>query len=251
MLLRHCQADDRERAPTQDVDTFEIRPDGDLVWLLTRNDSIVGRGFLANDVVQRVVYEVTVALATGCRDLLVIHGAGVSQEDEGILLCGESGCGKSTLTTRMLADGFDFLSDEIVAIASDGRMMTGFPRAIALKDTVALGTLWPGRASALAWPSDNQAYFDPEWVRPGSVRYRATPHALVFPRYLAGAPVALRAMSRAETVYRLMHRLVNGESLPGRGFQAVAQLARAIPACDLSYPDALEALKKLEELVRV
>ena len=249
-LLRHCRADERDRAPTRDVDTFDVRPDGDRFWLLARNDSIVGRGLSADDVVERVVYEVTVALATGCRDLLAVHGAGVSRGDGGVLLCGESGCGKSTLTTRMLADGWDFLSDEIIAVAPDGRTMIGFPRAIALKDTAVLGTVWPDHAPAMAWPPDRRTHLDPEWIRPGSVRHQATLHILVFPRYRAGTPVALRAMSRAETVYRLMPRLVNGEQLPSRGFAAAGQLARAIPAYSLSYPDASQAMSALDEIVR-
>ncbi|MGH2459511.1 MAG: hypothetical protein ACRDIY_11670 [Chloroflexota bacterium] len=247
-LLRHCQAGGRREASAQDADRFEIRPDGASTWLLARNESIVGRGLSANDAVQRMVYEVTVALATGCRELLVIHGAGASRDGRGILLCGASGCGKSTLVARLLMADFDFLSDEVIAVAPDGGTMTGFPRAIALKDAAGIGALQLASASAPARSLGECLSLDPEWIRPGSVRHQATPRALLFPRYQEGLPVASRRLSRAEAVYQLMHRLVNGAQLPDRGLAAASQLARALPAYSLTYPDGLDALPTLERL---
>lgn len=46
-----------------------------------------------------------------------LHAGCVAREGRGVLLAGPSGSGKSTLTASLVADGWDFLSDDMVLVA--------------------------------------------------------------------------------------------------------------------------------------
>jgi hypothetical protein len=211
-------------------------------------------GLSASDAAERIVYEVTLALAAGCRTHLVCHAAGLARGEQGLILCGESGSGKSTLAAHLAARGWDFLSDELVAIAPDGGELLGFPRALNIKDLAPLAELPPLAESAgpsRELSSGPIAHLDPADFCPGRVRARARPALLLFPRYSAGDPPELRPLSAAHAAYRLMPRLLNASSLPDRGFAAAVGLARHLPAWTLTYGDAATAVERLESLGRL
>lgn len=52
----------------------------------------------------------------GYYNIFLIHSAVVSKLDKGLLICGGPGIGKSTLTAALLAEGYNFLSDEFAIL---------------------------------------------------------------------------------------------------------------------------------------
>ena len=52
--------------------------------------------------------------------LLMLHAAAVGVEGKGVLIVGHGGTGKSTLTCSCLADGFDFVSDDLCLMSENG-----------------------------------------------------------------------------------------------------------------------------------
>ncbi len=183
-------------------------------------------------------------LITSCQLQLVFHAAGLSRGQRGIVLCGRSGSGKSTLAAWLTATGFDFLSDEIVAIGSNPLEMSGLAYPIVLK-----------RGSAFVWQQwlgeeadqnmvqffDGTAWLDPEQLRPSCLGVTAQPKLLLFPRYVAEATFEVRPLSPAEAAFRLMHHLVNFERLPDQGFGQVTRVARQVKAYSLTYADVTTA----------
>ena len=59
-------------------------------------------------------------------DLLMLHAAAVGVDGHGILIVGHGGTGKSTLSCSCLADGFDFVSDDLCLLTGNGAR-TVFP----------------------------------------------------------------------------------------------------------------------------
>ena len=59
-------------------------------------------------------------------NLLMIHAAAVGIEGQGILIVGHGGTGKSTLSCSCLADGYDFVSDDLCLLTATG-LHTVFP----------------------------------------------------------------------------------------------------------------------------
>jgi len=64
-------------------------------------------------------------LAARAQRLVPLHAACVGQRGRGILLMGASGAGKSTLALHCLLDGFEFLSEDSVFVASKTMLATG------------------------------------------------------------------------------------------------------------------------------
>ena len=247
--LDHCRGGDLAATPLP-ASRFRIEAEDERAYRLLRDGAIVCAGLTASDAAVRLVYEVTLALAAECRSHLVFHAAGLARDGQGVILCGESGRGKSTLATRLVAAGFDFLSDELVAVAPEAAEMLGFPRAIGLKDLSPFAGQ-PGMGELAREseprPAGGVAYFNPNRLRPGCVRHRAWPAVLVFPRYTPTAPEGSRRLSPAEAAYHLLGRLVNGPSLADQGFAVTAGLARALPAYGLTYSNAGRAVAWFEQ----
>ncbi len=53
-------------------------------------------------------------------DLLMLHAAAVGVDGRGVLIVGHGGTGKSTLSCSCLADGFDFVSDDLCLLTGNG-----------------------------------------------------------------------------------------------------------------------------------
>jgi len=66
------------------------------------------------------------------RWLGIIHGGALSREGKALLLPGTSGSGKSTLGAFLMSRGFDYLSDDMIAITREGRIAV-WPIPISLK----------------------------------------------------------------------------------------------------------------------
>lgn len=49
------------------------------------------------------------------KKMLTLHGSGIYKEDKGILILGHSGAGKSSLVTGLLEDGYEILTDDVIA----------------------------------------------------------------------------------------------------------------------------------------
>jgi hypothetical protein len=193
--------------------------------------------FFMNDLVE--------ALITASQRQPVFHAAGVSQGGKALLMCGASGAGKSSLAAWLVSQGWDYLSDEIVALEAGGSRLWGLPRPLILKR--GLGSIWRawlhGDLDALHDPfSDGLAWVDPDAIRRGSALQTAGTAGLVFPTYRAGADFQVERLTGGEAAFRLMHHLANRANLADGGLPAVAGLARALPAFSLQYGDLNEAV---------
>ncbi len=67
------------------------------------------------------------------QDCLLLHAGAVEREGECIIVAGESGRGKSTLTAALVQDGWNYLTDEVVAIDAHDNLLT-YPKPICLSD---------------------------------------------------------------------------------------------------------------------
>lgn len=196
--------------------------------------------------------DIVAKLVTRDQQRLVFHAAGLAHGQKGLILCGPPGSGKSTLAAWLTATGFDFLSDEVVAVTLDSREMSGLTCPIVLtRDSAFVWQHWLGENAAqnLTYFLNGTAWLDPELLRPHCVRATAHPQILVFPRYAAGEPFVARPLSAAEAVFRLMHQLVNFKNLPDQGFTAVTRFARQAVAYSLSYADVTTVAAWVEQIV--
>lgn len=239
--LRHCPAGRRAENGGPSVARFFVPADGPDAFALYRDGAPVCEGLPAPDLVARLVYEVTLALAGQAGSTLVLHAAGLARAGRGIVLCGGSGAGKSTLAVHLVAAGFDFLSDELIALGPAGAVMHGFPRPLALKFGADDG--YARRLETLVGGTCGQ--IDPAQLRPGCVVGEARPVLLVFPCFQPGTTAALAPLSPAAAAFRLLPRLVNRLRLGDAALPLLAQVCGALPAYAAPYGEAADLLPLL------
>jgi hypothetical protein len=191
------------------------------------------------DVLEGLMHDLVAQLIIHTRGQAVFHAAGVEQNGWAALLVADSGAGKSSLAGCLVSQGFNYLSDEILAWDPATGLVSGLARPLVFKrGAQALWQGWLATAGALerAAPFGNGTlWLDPELIHPAAICRQASPGLLLFPRYTPGADLQATRLSQAEAVFGLMQHLVNGPNLVGEGFETAASLAKACPAYRLEY----------------
>lgn len=244
--FRHCLGAAVEPLAAYRVDSHQ----GGVVEL-TDGAALLYRGDMASDLVELLMQEITTSLTANCRTHLVFHAAGLARGQCGVILCGGSGSGKSTLASWMIARGMDFLTDELAAVSSDLKEMEGLPRPILIKAGSAFVLQqWLDDRNRENLPrlSGGAVLLDPEALRPGCVVASASPRLVVFPTYAESSPLRTKRLSPAETLFRLMQRLINARNLPNLGFKACADLSRQVDGYSMTYSDVDLAVTWIESL---
>jgi hypothetical protein len=72
-----------------------------------------------------------------CTSGILLHAAAVACGERSLLLAGETGAGKTTLATRLVRNGVDYLTDELVWVDATGTQLRGFARPLHLKTEAA------------------------------------------------------------------------------------------------------------------
>ncbi len=178
------------------------------------------------------------------RTHLVFHAAAAARRQQGVVLFGRSGCGKSTLAARLLRGGFEYLSDEVVALPTQGGEISGLSRSLALKQGSRF--IWepllpPADPHDLLLFSDGSAWIVPSLLTSLPVPAAVKPGLLVFVKYEAGARFRSERLTSASSLFLMMQCLVNARNFSDGGLGAAAGLARAAPAFSLTYSDVESA----------
>jgi hypothetical protein len=214
------------------------RPQPNL-WLTKRDGQVIRQDMQTLDVLEGLMHDLVAQLITHTRSQAVFHAAGVEQNGRAALLVADSGAGKSSLAGWLITQGFNYLSDEILAWNTEIGLVSGLARPLVLKRGAT--ALWQGWLSAAgmleqAAPFGNGTlWLDPELIHSAAVCHQAAPGLLLFPRFNRNSDFQFTRLSQAEAVFGLMQHLVNGPSLAGEGFEIAVNLATACPAYRLEY----------------
>jgi hypothetical protein len=182
----------------------------------------------------------------------LIHGAALARNGHGLALVGSSGSGKSTLTAGLMAAGFDYLSDDLVALSEPAKSIMPWPLPLSIKpgsfDVVS--RLWPELMQA---PRYRTKGLDARLLVPPAAAWDAQPAALrrvVFPYYTAGVPAELRRLSPFQTIERLLSdRIWLGSPITEERVAAFLAWLEDIPAYALTYADLDDAARLIEDVV--
>lgn len=191
-------------------------------------------------------------MALGWRRHLLLHASAVSRQGRAVVMTGLSGAGKSTLSALLAERGWRFLGDEFVLLDPESGHITPFPRPISLKNEA---------VTAMEREVDDEVRFGPvlrdtpkgtirhlrprtEWIE--QMARETRPALLLFPRF--GFPRAVRRMDEAETFVRLTQASTNYVALGERGFDALTQFVRSVPACAIDYATGDEGVELVERL---
>jgi len=217
-------------------------------WLLSRDGEFLHAAPEPLFVFGFLIENLVPTLVNRAHNHVVFHAAGLAHHQHGLILCGESGSGKSTLAACLTGEGFDFLTDELLAFTPDNDLMSGIPLPLVLQADshfVKNRYLPPNSPDDFPDVVPGVMWLDPYRLRANSVTRSATPRWLVFPRYQANAPLQVNPVSAGRATFQLVQRVVN-EVETQHNFAIASRIARQTEAYQLVYGDMDEALTWFE-----
>ncbi len=205
-------------------------------WHLRDHHSDIQRK-LANpgDLIYHLTDRIVFHIADKVSEKHCLHAAAVSYKSRALVIPANSGAGKSSFTTWLVANGFDYITDELILIDND-LTIDGLGRPIQIKahgiDAVqsqlnSIDGIYKGKL-ANAVPVSSLG---------GEVSELAE-HPLgllVFPQYKKDLEYSFTKLSSADAGMRLMANHVNARNLEGHGFKAMMQMIRNTPCYSLDY----------------
>jgi len=239
--LHHCRVNGQE---TDLITKFTVTDIDESAFMVSENDSALFPRLSYDLTLQMLMTELISRLVAVCDRGLVLHAAALAWQGNGLILCGKSSSGKSSLAAWLTAEGFQYLTDEIIELPLNGDMIHGLPRSITLKHGSAF--IWKSRLPNIETQGflsfeDGGAWIDPYLFHQDAVAKSSTPQVLVFPQYQADAPLQTQKLTTAEALFRLLEALVNARNLPGHGMEGATRLAKQVKAYSLTYSDIEEA----------
>jgi len=194
-------------------------------------------------------------VATRAHHLLMLHAAVVEREGSAMLFPAWPGHGKSTLCAALIHSGWRLFSDEFGLVRPSDGMLLPMPRLIPLKNE-SIGVIRQFRPEVVVGPSFHG-------TRKGTVAHVRPPadsilraqeparaRWLVFPRWVAGAPLSLAPIAKSQAFLMVATNSFNYEILDETAFRLVTEMVGNCDCFSLVYSDLDEAITALGELAR-
>lgn len=192
-----------------------------------------------------------IALRFHC--FLMLHSAVLERNGRALLMPAAPGSGKTTLCAALAHRGWRLLSDEFGLIRPVSMDLLPIPRPMPLKN----GSIAVIRSFA------PDAVMGPQIVgtRKGTVAHVRPPDAsfaragevararwIVFPRWVAGESLSLKALSQADGFKSLSTNAFNYDKHGEAGFETIRELVDGSQCFQLVYSDLGQAVEMLTQL---
>lgn len=248
MHLNHCRGEEG-----QAVATYEIAAIAESTFSVTVNGGKLYSGVKADSVLPLLMREALAQLNGAAASSLIFHSAAVAAHGKGLILCGAGGSGKSSLTAWLVASGFQYLSDEVIALPLDDEEMRGFCRSIILKrgsEFIWRHWLADEQARGFLHFTDGSAWIIPTLLNPNAICHSAVPSLILFPKYIPASPLNVQRLTQADALFRLLQCLVNARNFSDGGMSVASRLAKQVPAYSLTYSNIESAVEWIQQIVR-
>ena len=233
--------------------TVERSPDLDFV-IAGRTDSRRHRlwqrgcGSLVEACASLLLFRLEKAVTVGLQrlrpDLYFVHAAALTHQGRAFLLVGESGHGKSTTAWGLLHHGFGYLSDELSPIELPTLQVHPYAHALCMKRLPPASYALPATGAI----DLGATLHVPVSAMPGGVAPACPMGAVIFVRHdrTLSAP-RWRSVGQAEASARLYAQALNALAHPGRGIDAVVNVATRVPCFALDTADLGASCELLRE----
>ncbi len=187
--------------------------------------------------------------AVAATELLAIHAAAVERDGQVIGFPGGEGAGKSTVSAALVADGFGYITEEVLALDVRSGEVVPLPLPFRLKpgSQALFEELRPEPGSPSARLGGDVWFVDPERVRAGSRSPGGEVRTLVVPAYRPGAVGSIESLSSAGSLMKLLASCMNLDRIGHDGFVRLVELARTVPAYRVEYEGLADARRLVGE----
>jgi len=176
--------------------------------------------------------------------LYLLHASCVSKDGKGVLFSGKSESGKSTLALSLVRDGFDYLADDDCLLSQKGRLLKvlSFPARPKIKDSLIryFPEIKPKFLSSINPKQKKIVYL--EKIYPRSYQENTIPKLLIFPNFIRGSKLKLKAISKKRAFLKLLQEdfvvfKKRYKNISKYHFETLFNLSRQIKAFELFYRD--------------
>ena len=152
------------------------------------------------------------AISTALRrcDVYEMHSGAVvePQTGRGVLFAGASGSGKSTLTLQLVANGWQYLTDDVLFLKPDGGAVKAYPLrrtfAVTQSTVEASGNRVRDVFAGNDWFDGSKKSFMPHEIFPETFLPECEPRAVFFPTITEEDQSVVRPLTRSETMIQLI-----------------------------------------------
>jgi hypothetical protein len=224
---------------------YQVRRDDDGGWIATAGDSVEAVHSTLWGLADALRYRMLELCEERIERYVTLHAAAVARGEDLVLLAGESGAGKTTLTLALLGDGWAYLTDDLAPIAVDTALVHPFPKPLGVKDLATWSAIADafGDMAALGPPTGSFLVPPTRWE---VATEPMAPRALLFPKFVAGAPLEVERLSAAKAA------AISSAYLRRLDPSTVALLNRVCSAARcvrLSYGSTRAALGAIEDVL--
>lgn len=184
--------------------------------------------------------------------LALVHGGALARNGVGIGLPAPSGSGKTTLIAYLMTRGFEYLADDLLAIAAPDGSIVPWPMPLGVKDgsMELLASLHPALRGSPSYPTRGR---NARLLLPATDAWEREPtplRCLIFPRFVTDAPARCSPLSPFEALERLLRdRIWFGYPLAEDRVQAFVTWLEDTPSYAISYSSAEAAARCVEEVI--
>jgi hypothetical protein len=194
-------------------------------------------------------------VATASGGHTVIHSAVVERDGMALVLPGSPGSGKSTLCAALALTDWRLLSDELTIISQRDDLVQPVPRPISLKNKSIEIIRAHVPSADMTLPVNDTHKGSIAYARPPSNAIAASDSPVpvgyvVFPKFVAGAPLDFEPLTRAEALSELMENTFNVGLLGADGFAALARAIANAKCYAVEYGDLPSILKWVDTTCR-
>jgi hypothetical protein len=195
-------------------------------------------------------------IAAASSALAVLHAAAVVVGDVVVALPGAPQAGKSTLTTRLVSDGYGYLTDEVLGVAPQSLRVVGFPKRITLE--LGSWSLFPhldptrDRMTHDAFDPSRVRWVDPRSLHANALAWRGLSLELgigVIARYQAGAECRYERLRPVDVVTELLANSFNLGTMGAAGLETLRGVATNVPFFRLTHGGVDAAAPAIGELL--
>jgi hypothetical protein len=211
---------------------LEVRRHHDTYQLQGQRETRLQEGSLA-EVLQCLQYEISLQLIQARPELLWLHAGAAAYQGQGVIIAGVSGRGKSTLVTQLCAQGWAYLSDDVLPLDRKQHKILPFPQMpwvrTDLKQEIPPDQVQQLKKSAVE-------------IKPEAVCRQSVPiTALIFPVYNLKLPTHLAPCSPAAAILELLQNCLNFVNHKEEAVAYLCDLTKQIPSFRLSFNSGRQA----------
>jgi hypothetical protein len=243
----HCLGEEKNV-----IAEYQIEASEEAKFVIQKN----GEPFIANITDEQVLFHLMqdglTVLNGESKTNLIFHAAALAHYERGLFLCGKSGSGKSTLTAWLTKNGFQYLSDEVIAWPFSNDEVHGFCRSLVLKrGSENIWKQWQPTIDKKEFfkMKDGSVWITPTLLNASAIRTNAKPYLILFPTYSIDAEFHVEQLTSAKTLFSLLQCVVNSRNFEDQGIVRVKELSQKVLAYQMAYSNIEQASEWIQKII--